>query len=377
MTITQKRISTNPAKGTCFVHARAAFDNDGFGIITMQPLRLSGSDIFYGMHMAKSFDGGETWSEIVPSKTLTRKPYGGENIEIAFADATPTYHKKSGKILLTGIGGLYVNDELHPEPSPTEVVYTVYDCKKGDFDEFKVLKIGDREKYFNVGSGCSQIFELECGDILIPIYHLDKKGASDSWHSSSLVSIMRCSFDGEKLEIKEIGGELTVDVPRGLCEASVTGFKNNFYLALRNDVTGYVAKSSDGLNYSKPVELTFDDGENAGNYNTQQHWFTFGDKLYLVYTRKDASNEHVFRHRAPLFAAEFDTDKMCLVRSTEKIVVPERGARLGNFGCTNKSENEAYVIAAEWMQSIKNENPWEECAAYGSDNSIWCVKLSD
>ena len=376
MKINRNRITTNSPKGFCFVHARAAFDNNDFGLITTQPLRLSGSDIFYGIHMVKTYDGGESWSELIPSKTITRKPYG-DNLEITFMDATPTYHKKCGKILLTGIATFYSGDEHLPEPAPAEIAYAVYDYEKGDFDDFKILSVGDKDKYFHAGSGCCQIFELECGDVLIPIYYNDKESAADTWNSLSFVSVVRCSFDGENLEVKDVGEEFTIDVPRGLGEPSVISFKDKFYLALRNDVSGYVAESVDGINYSEPVELSFDDGENAGNYNTQQHWFTLGDKLYLVYTRKGASNDHVFRHRAPLFAAEFDTERMCLVRSTEKVVVPERGARLGNFGCTQKSENEAYVIAAEWMQSIKNENPWEECAAFGSDNSIWCVKLSD
>ena len=35
-----------------------------------------------------------------------------------------------------------------------------------------------------------------------------------------------------------------------------------------------------------------------------------GGKLWLVYTRRAGNNDHVFRHRAPLFVAEFDTDKL-------------------------------------------------------------------
>ena len=374
MKITQNKLSTNSGKNYCFVHARAAFGDDGFALITTQPLRLSGCDIFYGMHLIKSFDNGKTWEKIEESKTLTRKPLE-DKYELAFADATPTYHKKSGKIILTGIGVLYINDERCPEPEPAEIVYAVYDEKKGDFDEIKVLDTGDKDKYFRCGSGCSQIYELENGDILLPIYHLDKEGAANTWKNCSKTSVIRCGFDGNELTIKEMGEEIIVTVPRGIGEPSVIGYNGDYYIALRNDETGYVAKSKDGINYSKPVPLCFDNGENAGNYNTQQHWITLDGRLYLVYTRKDASNEHVFRHRAPLFIAEFDTEKMCIIKSTEQIAVPERGARLGNFGCVNVSDGEAYVIAAEWMQSLKNENPWDECAKYGSDNSIWISKL--
>ena len=97
----------------------------------------------------------------------------------------------------------------------------------------------------------------------------------------------------------------------------------------------------------------------------------------MVYTRRNANNDHVFRHRAPLFFAEFDTEKMCLIRSTEQIAVPERGARLGNFGCVNISENEAWVIAAEWMQTTSPDSKnWRRCMSYGSDNSIFVAKIT-
>ena len=60
--------------------------------------------------------------------------------------------------------------------------------------------------------------------------------------------------------------------------------------------------------------------------------------MFLVYTRKGANNDHVFRHRAPLFIAQVDPGEAALIRSTERILVPERGARLGNFAVT-KSTN--------------------------------------
>ena len=96
----------------------------------------------------------------------------------------------------------------------------------------------------------------------------------------------------------------------------------------------------------------------------------------MVYTRKGADNDHVFRHRAPLFAAEFDTEKMVLIRESEFIAVPERGARLGNFGCVNVSENEAWVIVSEWMQTTAPDHSnWRRCMSYGSDNSIFVAKI--
>lgn len=97
--------------------------------------------------------------------------------------------------------------------------------------------------------------------------------------------------------------------------------------------------------------MVWDDGADLGNYNTQQHWVTHSNGLFLVYTRKGAHNDHVFRHRAPLFIAQVDPEKLCVVRSTERVLVPERGARLGNFGVAEVSENETWVTVAEWMQT--------------------------
>lgn len=74
--------------------------------------------------------------------------------------------------------------------------------------------------------------------------------------------------------------------------------------------------------------------------------------------------------------AEFDTERMCLIRSTEIITIPERGARLGNFGCVQINENEAWIVAAEWMQTKgPRASDYRVCMKYGSDNSIWIAKI--
>jgi hypothetical protein len=85
----------------------------------------------------------------------------------------------------------------------------------------------------------------------------------------------------------------------------------------------------------------------------QQHWTTLSNsiELYVVYTRSGAGSDHVFRHRAPLFIAQVDRDKRHIIRSTEQILVPERGARLGNFGVANITPNETWIVVTEWMQT--------------------------
>ena len=96
---------------------------------------------------------------------------------------------------------------------------------------------------------------------------------------------------------------------------------------------------------------------------------TVSDELYLVYTRRAENNGRVFRHRAPLFAARVN-DKMQLVRSSEIVLTPERGARLGNFCAYSMSDGRGAVMAAEWMQPV-------ECAKYGSDNSVFLTFVKE
>ena len=377
MNISVSKISTGFKGDYCFTHARAAFRPDGFGILTTQPLRLSGSDIFYGMYIATTRDFGKTWTELVPSKTVVR--FADGEYTVAMCDATPLWHEKTGKFLLTGHGAYYVGDEAAPSPHPRRTLYTVYDEAAGDFGSVRALAMPEDEKrtYFNCGNGSGQCQILDGGDLLLPVYHMSYEEAKDPWHSCCSASVAECGFDGETLSLKRVGPSLSVSVPRGLCEGSVIAYGGAYYQCLRNDVDGFVAKSADGITYDAPKPLVFDDGESVGNYCTQQHWIAGGGRLYLVYTRRGADNDHVFRHRAPLFIAEFDTERMCLLRETETVAVPNRGARLGNFCCTALPDGSSMVVASEWMQTTPPDCfNWRRCMEYGADNSIFFSHVS-
>ncbi len=372
--ITLQQIKTD-FKGThCYVHARGALTPEGKAVITTQPLFLQGTDDFSGLEMLYSSDAGKTWGKITKSRTLIREKYGDFQ-ERVMCDATPFYHKKSGKLLIIGQSAVYNTDPLARHPRPRHTLWSIFDPEKNDWEKFRELKMPDDKLFFNCGAGSAQTVELDNGDLLIPVYAVSaKERANPPFCYKSLV--LKCSFDGKELLVKEIGNELSLDTPRGLYEPSVIKFNGRYFLALRNDRNGYVSRSDDGLDYDPVRELCFDDGTNSGNYGTQQHWLTLGGKLYLVYTRKGADNDHIFRHRAPLFIAEFDPDKMCLLRQTEVIAVPERGARLGNFGCLQISNSEAWIFAAEWMQTTPpNPRDYTRCMKYGSDNSIWIAKI--
>ena len=172
MKIEINKIGTDFNKERCYVHARGLIMPDGFGIITTQKLELSGCDVFYGLEMIKTYDGGETFSDIVPCKNLTRR-YFEDGTSIAMSDATPFYHKKTGKIVLTGHTVWYgKNNSILTEQRRRETPYAVYDETIGDFKPYRFIDMPDTpdRKYFSVGTGCSQICELDNGDLLIPIY---------------------------------------------------------------------------------------------------------------------------------------------------------------------------------------------------------------
>lgn len=376
MNIEITKIQTDSSVEQCYVHARGLILPSGFAIITAQKLELSGCDVFYGLEIMKSNDGGKSFSKPVSCQHLTRRYYDDKSSEV-MCDATPFYHQKTGKIILTGHTALYgADNKLLSAPRPRNTSYAVYNEKEGDFDPWHTLEMPstENELYFSSGAGCTQILELPSGELLIPFYYKSYTRSCQP-DACSTVAVMRCSFDGEHIKVLEIGNELTVDVPRGLGEPSIVKYGAEYFLAIRNDECGYVSRSDDGLHFEEPRSLCFDNGENLGNYNTQQHWLTGGGKLWLVYTRKAGNNDHIFRHRAPLFIGEFDPERMCVVRDTERIAVPERGARLGNFGCQSYSNDVGYVFASEWMQSL-NGGAWNECAKYGSDNSIFISKIT-
>lgn len=363
MKIELQRLDTGYKGGKCFVHARGAQGPDGTLRITMQPLRLSGMDVFYGMHMIESPDRGRTWSPIQPCPALVRQPVE-DGMERVLCDATPMYHKKTGTWLEIGVGTYYLDDELPPS-RPRCTLYTVLDRKTGQWLPPRKLEFPEHlaETYRRSGNGCGQSYELDNGDILVSVYY------AVEGDPCGRTVVLRCGFDGQTLTFLDHGAPLTVTQPRGLGEESVIGYEGKFYACLRNDETGYVARSDDGLNYYDLTPLCFEDGTNVGNYNTQQHWIRGGGELYLVYTRRGLNNDHVFRHRAPLVIAQFDPQRLCLLRDTEQVVIPERGARLGNFGCSYVSEQESYVIASEWMQPAG-------CEKYGSDNSLFVARLT-
>lgn len=389
---------------TCWVHARCAFmPAKGPGgsddiVVTMQKSFMGTSgdvfDVFGALSMMRGSLGGCTWTEIEEQAAFA-PIVRSESVSEVVSDFTAQWHEGQGVLLGIGHTATYKNGRIHPVPRPRETSYSIYDREAGVWGPVQFLQMPDEERFFSAGAGCTQWVEKEDGEILVPIYF--RTPSADQYTSA----VLRCRFVGGRLELQEIGDELTLPAVRGFVEPSLIECAGRYWLSLRHDERGYLVVSEDGLHFEAPCPLRFDDGSDLGSYNTQQHWLKLGDRLFLVYTREGLDNDHVVRHRAPLMMAEVDQARRCIIRASERIVVPNRGAQLGNFGVTQRTNNEAWVCVSEWMENAGawNEPVWSAlerkypeadlpaleatpgrcglCELSGSDNSIYIVKVTE
>ena len=202
-------------------------------------------------------------------------------------------------------------------------------------------------------AGCTQRVDLSNGDILLPVrYWRDPK----KHNYTSVVAL--CAFDGKTLTYKEHGSEHNIAQGRGLYEPSLTKFDGRYFLTMRANHSAFVTRGKDGIHFEPIREWKFDDGQVLGSYNTQQHWVTVGGGLFLVYTRRGANNDHIMRHRAPLFIGQVDPKTLRVMRATERILIPENHATLGNSGICRISDNESWVTCGEgliWLGKRKGQ----------------------
>ncbi|MBM97903.1 MAG: hypothetical protein CMJ77_02160 [Planctomycetaceae bacterium] len=374
---------------TCWVHARAGIvpaNSDESSeldlprvIMTMQKLLLSGSDIFYALHETTTEDGGQIWSQPkeipsfarqrVESLDVTELPTGAKiapellqaGDETTVCDFVPKWHASSRHLLGIGQTVWYRNHRV-TSVRPRGIAYAVFDPERSRWQNWGTVELPQFPKFRSAGSGSVQRVDLPGGDMLLPLYFKEPQSKQYS------VTVAHCRWDGSCLRYVRHGNEMTIAVDRGLFEPSLTYFKGRYYLTMRNDRHAYVSVSEDGLEYSQPRRWLFDNDQDLGSYNTQQHWVTHHENLYLVYTRRGADNDHVFRHRAPLFMGRVNPKRLCVERTSEQILVPEHGARLGNFGVVDISPHETWVTVTEWMQPIGVKK-------FGSDNRVFVAKL--
>ena len=306
-------------------------------------------------------DLGRTWSPIVEHRETLGRHSLGQNKEEGICDFTPKWHARSGKLLATGHTVVYSNDVL-VATRPRAAVWSVYEPRTRSWRPWSKLEMPHEAKFSCGGAGSTQRVDLENGDILLPFYSKPIEGRR------YFSTVVRTRFDGETLRYVEHGSELTVEVDRGLYEPSLAKFGGRFYLTLRNDQAAYVAAGRDGLHFEAPRRWQFDDGADLGSYNTQAHWVTHQDGLFLVYTRRGANNDNVVRHRAPLFLARVDPEKLVVLRTTERELVPNKGAQLGNFAVVDVNERETWVTTSEGMSSAN-------AVKYGANGRVYAARI--
>jgi hypothetical protein len=331
-------------------------------IMTLQK-HLRTSDHYSGLSVMHTSDMGKSWSEPDPRPELdwVREPSG---VDIAVADVTPGWHAPSGRLIAVGAQVRYSpqGKQLEDQPRAHQTAYAVFDPKSERWSRWKRLEMPAGDEFNFARNACAQWLVEPDGTVLLPFY------IGKSTREPRSVTVVRCSFNGDQLKYEQHGNVMSLNVVRGLVEPSLVEFRGRYYLTIRNDVKGYVTVSDDGLNYDAIKPWTFDDGKEIGSYNTQQHWLAHSDGLLLVYTRRGADNDHIFRHRAPLFIAQVDPEKLHVVRSTERVLIPERGATLGNFGATVINERESWVTVAEGV--------WNDAARQrGADGSLFVARV--
>jgi hypothetical protein len=89
---------------------------------------------------------------------------------------------------------------------------------------------------------------------------------------------------------------------------------------------------------------------------------THSDGLFLAYTRRGANNDEIFRHRAPVFIAQVDPEKLVVRRRSERIVFPNRGVPMGNFGASNVTPHETWITVGENMWPYQGKPPTDRGA---------------
>lgn len=323
-------------------HPRAAAIPGGVLMTLQKHLKIS--DYYSGLHFMtrEGVDGPWTGPVLTPELDWFKQPDG---VTLSVADVTPGWHEKSGKLIALGARVRYSpqGKQLEDVKRSHQTVYAVYDPKTQKWTPWRLLELPPDEEFNFARNACAQWLVQPNGNLLVPLY------ISKSVKQRFSTTVVECRFDGKELSFLKQGNVLRLEIARGLYEPSLTQFDGRYYLTLRNDERGYVSVSDDGLQFAEPKPWTFDDGAELGSYNTQQHWLTHSEGLFLVYTRRGADNDHIVRHRAPLFMARVDPQKAVVLRASEKIVVPERGAEMGNFGASAINANESWVTVSEGM----------------------------
>ena len=327
-------------------------------VMTLQKHLLE-SDHYSGLYTMQSKDLGRTWSgpDQIPSLDWARE----KDVDISVIDVTPKWHPYTQKIIAVGAQVRYNRQgkQLEDVERAHQTAYSVFDPQSDHWTQWKCLEL-PRESQFNFArSACAQWLVEPDGSVLLPFYH-----GIDSPHPRS-ASVVRCSFDGKELKYVSHGTPMRLEIGRGYAEPSIIKYQGRYFLTIRSDDRAWVTVSEDGLEFPPPKPWTFEDGKELGSYNTQQHWLAHSDGLLLSYTRRGANNDHIFRNRAPLFIAQVDPEKLHVVRHTERVLLPDSGAPLGNFGVVAIGPAESWVTVSEFVTPEAHKRGVKGCLYIG------------
>jgi len=343
-------------KKETWMHPRACMmpGPDGKPVLLMNLQVIGGSDYFGPVHWSMSQDLGRSWSDPAPIASLGRDPVVGrdDGLTAAVCDVTPQYHPLTNTVIALGHVVFYKGDYFaRKEQLPRYPVY-VTRSSDGTWSDRKQLMWDDPRGAFIYSNNCGQRTLLADGTVQMAFTFGPQA-------ENRMVAGVHATYDGEHLQIREVGPALHNPVRRGLLEPSIAMFDGKFWMTIRaEDDRGYMSASADGLKWDEKKAWAWEDGTPLSMSTTQQHWLTHSDGLFLVYNRKDVSNANVIRWRSPLWVAQVDVQRRCLIRSTEQVLLPLVGegvaapnevALMGNFDVTNVSPDESIVTVGEWM----------------------------
>lgn len=350
------------------------------------------------LHYITTTDQGRTWSPPFESQNLSSIRRGTNLYEIV--SLYPFYHKASKRTVGIGPTG-FVKDAstdikynkykmthyCYSEKFKRGLGFAVWNEKMQDFGPWSRIDLPD-DDFVSLCMFPSQMHECEDGTILCP-YYAQPKGCNNNktevpFGAIWKVGVLRLKLDKDKVDIVEIGTPIGENRRGGLCEPSIVEYQGQYLMTIRSeygvpegkhDGMMYYSISTDGLNWQQPKPWKWNDGEIIETAQTQQHWLKVKDDLYLVYTRKSDLSNGVFRWRAPLWVARVDADSLRLIRESEQVVFPEKGARMGNFSVATINDNEAWVVVGEWLQQIvptcKEGDPFYfDCIVEGNSSSF-------
>lgn len=324
---------------------------------------ITGSDYFHPVQESYSFDLGKNWSDPVKIPALGRNAVTGD-IEEGVCDVLPEYHPQTETVLAIGHNVYYREGRLfdslgdfHNENGGKRLqrfpAYVIRDKNGNWSSERSKISHSEFEECSIYTCGSSQRVILPDGSLIIPV-------TFGFWgRKDRMVRSLKCSYDGQQVDVESCGNILELSVGRGLLEPSIVFYNNTYYMTMRaEDEHGHVTSSKDGLNWKTFKDWCWDDGEPLTMSTTQQHWLELDKKLYLVYTRKAEENINVTRWRAPLYMAEVDVENLCLKRSSEQTVFPLIGdgintpkevALMGNFHPLKLTEKSAIITVGEMI----------------------------